>query len=113
MLMSRAAGNETLARQLTLLRNQAALFWGQSLDRASLEESLSCSAIGSPATVKASVESFVERTGADELIIASQIYDQAAQLRSFEMLAQLFRQRAPAGPVGMGAGVESQAATEV
>jgi len=40
MLMSRAAGNETLARQLTLLRNQAALFWGQSLDRASLEESL-------------------------------------------------------------------------
>jgi len=28
--LDRAAGNETLAKQLTLLRNQAVLFWGQS-----------------------------------------------------------------------------------
>jgi DNA-binding GntR family transcriptional regulator len=29
-LLDRAAGNGTLAKQLTLLRNQAVLFWGQS-----------------------------------------------------------------------------------
>jgi DNA-binding GntR family transcriptional regulator len=29
-LIDRAAANETLAKQLTLLRNQAVLFWGQS-----------------------------------------------------------------------------------
>jgi DNA-binding GntR family transcriptional regulator len=28
--LDRAAANETLAKQLTLLRNQAVLFWGQS-----------------------------------------------------------------------------------
>ena len=29
--LDRAAGNETLAQQLTVLRNQAVLFWGQSV----------------------------------------------------------------------------------
>jgi DNA-binding GntR family transcriptional regulator len=29
--IDRAAGNETLARQLSVLRNQAVLFWGQSV----------------------------------------------------------------------------------
>ncbi len=28
--LDRAAGNETLTQQLTVLRNQAVLFWGQS-----------------------------------------------------------------------------------
>ena len=36
--MYRAAGNETLARHLTLLRNQGVLFWGQSQERPSLAE---------------------------------------------------------------------------
>jgi len=36
--LDRAAANETLAQQLTLLRNQAVLFWGQSAaDRYALE----------------------------------------------------------------------------
>jgi luciferase family oxidoreductase group 1 len=54
--------------------------------RAILRQVLSCSAIGSPATVKAEVESFIERTGADELMITSQIYDHEARLRSYELL---------------------------
>ena len=33
------------------------------------------------------LEAFVERTGADELIVASQIYDHAARLRSYEITA--------------------------
>ena len=58
--------------------------------RAILDQVLSCSAIGSPATVKAAIESFVERTGADELMITSQIFDTQARLRSYEIVADCF-----------------------
>jgi luciferase family oxidoreductase group 1 len=58
--------------------------------RVSLEHLLSCSAIGSPLSVKAATEAFVERTGADELMITSQIFDHKARLRSFQILAEAF-----------------------
>ncbi len=58
--------------------------------QAMLEQFLSCSAIGSPARVEAEVEAFVARTGADELMITSQIYDHSARLRSYEILASCF-----------------------
>jgi luciferase family oxidoreductase group 1 len=61
--------------------------------QAMLDQLLSCSAIGSPATVKAAIEDFVARTGADELMITSQIFDHRARLRSFEIVAGLL----PAG----------------
>jgi luciferase family oxidoreductase group 1 len=57
------------------------------LQRVQLEAALSCSAIGSPASVKAAVESFVKRTGADELMVTSQIFDHEKRLRSYELLA--------------------------
>ena len=56
--------------------------------RESLQQVLSCSAIGSPATVKAATEAFVKRTGADELMVTSQIYDQGARLRSYRLLME-------------------------
>jgi len=56
--------------------------------RAILRQVLSCSAIGGRDTVKAAVESFVERTGADELMVTSQIYDHRARLRSYEILME-------------------------
>jgi alkanesulfonate monooxygenase SsuD/methylene tetrahydromethanopterin reductase-like flavin-dependent oxidoreductase (luciferase family) len=56
--------------------------------RAMLDEVLSCSAIGSPATVRQALHAFIERTGADELMITSQIFDHAARLRSYEITAQ-------------------------
>jgi luciferase family oxidoreductase group 1 len=49
------------------------------------------SMIGSPETVRAQLEAFVERTGADELIVVTHVYDHAARLRSYEMLANLWR----------------------
>jgi len=55
--------------------------------RAGIESALSCSAIGTRETVKSDIEAFVERTGADELMVTSQIYDHAARLRSYEILA--------------------------
>jgi len=54
-----------------------------------LDEVLSCAAIGSPDTVKRSLQAFVEQTGADELMITSMIFDQAARLRSYEITAGL------------------------
>ena len=58
--------------------------------RAMLKAVLSCSAIGAPATVKAATEAFVARTGADELMVTSQIFDHRARLRSYECLAGAF-----------------------
>jgi luciferase family oxidoreductase group 1 len=54
-------------------------------DRRLLEEMLSCSAVGSPVTVHRGLEAFAARTGADELMVASQIYDHDARLRSYEL----------------------------
>jgi len=56
--------------------------------RAMLDQVLSCSAIGSPQTVRESIRSFVERTGADELMITSQIHDHGARLRSYQIVAE-------------------------
>jgi len=58
--------------------------------RASLDERLSSAAIGSPATVKAATDAFIARTGADELMVTAQIFDPAARLRSYEILAKLY-----------------------
>jgi luciferase family oxidoreductase group 1 len=58
-------------------------------EQAMLEQVLACSAIGAPATVRAGLEQFIERTGADELMITSQIFDHAARLRSYEITASV------------------------
>jgi len=58
-------------------------------ERALLDQVMACAAIGAPAEVRAALAAFIERTGADELIIASQIFDHAARLRSYEIVAQL------------------------
>lgn len=60
------------------------------MERAQLEQVLHCSAIGAPATVKASIDAFIERTGADELILASHIYDHRARVRAYEIVAEVY-----------------------
>jgi luciferase family oxidoreductase group 1 len=60
-------------------------------ERGMLEQVLSCSAIGSPATVATRMKAFIAATGADELMITSQIYDHAARLHSYELTAQIER----------------------
>jgi luciferase family oxidoreductase group 1 len=56
-------------------------------DRALLGHVLSAAVVGSPATVRDGLAAFAERTGADELMVTSQIYDHAARLRSYEIVA--------------------------
>ena len=58
-------------------------------ERALLDQILSCSAIGSRDIVKRKLEEFIEQTGADELMITSQIFDHAARLRSYEITADI------------------------
>jgi luciferase family oxidoreductase group 1 len=62
-------------------------------ERSMLESVLSCSAIGAPDTVAAQLKAFVERTGADELMITSQVFDHAARLRSYEITAEIMDKR--------------------
>ena len=56
--------------------------------RAMLDEVLSCSAVGSLATVREGLHAFVERTGADELMIVSQIFDHEARMESYGITAR-------------------------
>jgi len=45
--------------------------------------------VGSPEIVRHGLENFIEETSADELIVASAIYDHSARLRSYEILADV------------------------
>jgi luciferase family oxidoreductase group 1 len=60
-------------------------------EKSILQQTMSCSAIGSPATIRRSLEAFIARTGADELMITAMIFDHAARLRSYEITAALSR----------------------
>ncbi|CAL93813.1 LLM class flavin-dependent oxidoreductase [Azoarcus olearius] len=55
------------------------------------DESLSCSAVGSPHTVRQRLMEIVEDTGADELMLTAQIFDHGARLRSFELIARAWQ----------------------
>lgn len=55
--------------------------------RAGLAQRLRCSVIGGPDTVREGLRAFIARTGADELMVATQIWDHAERVHSFEVLA--------------------------
>ncbi len=57
--------------------------------RALLADVLSCTAVGSPQTVRGALAAFIERTKADELMITSQMFDHSARLRSYEIAAEV------------------------
>ena len=56
---------------------------------AGLRQALECSFVGGVATVAQGVRGFLERTGADELIVSGHIHDHRARLRSFELAAEV------------------------
>lgn len=57
-------------------------------ERAILEQVLSCASTGTHQMVESDLRDFIRRTGANELMLTSQIFDHAARLRSFEIAAQ-------------------------
>lgn len=61
-------------------------------EKAQVSNLLTYSFVGSKETVRAGLERFIEQTGVDEIIVASAIYDHAARLRSYEILADIMNQ---------------------
>jgi luciferase family oxidoreductase group 1 len=59
----------------------------QAFERAMLDDMLSYSVVGTGDDVAAGLDTIVARTGADELMIASQIFDHSARLQSYEITA--------------------------
>jgi luciferase family oxidoreductase group 1 len=58
-------------------------------EKAQAMRMLARSIVGSPRTVGAGIKALVAETGADELMIVSDVYDHAARLRSFELIADV------------------------
>ena len=67
-------------------------------EKAQVERMLVASAVGSPESVRRQLGALVQRTGADELIVAGAVHDHAARLRSYELLAALGGPVAASGP---------------
>ncbi len=62
-------------------------YWSP-MEKAQAKRMLARSIVGSPGTVRAGMEALVAETGADELIVVSDIYEHRARLRSFELIAE-------------------------
>ena len=60
--------------------------WSE-VEKIGLFQALSRAIVGSPATVRAKLEAFIAETAADEIMMTSQIFDHAARLRSYEIVA--------------------------
>src|SRR5687767_13735519 len=60
-------------------------------EKAGVQRMLAASAVGSPKSVRQQLASIVERTAADELIVAGAVHYHAARLRSYALLAELAR----------------------
>ena len=64
-------------------------YWSPA-EKARASAMLACSFVGSQARVREDLQAFREETGADELMVAGAIFDHAARLRSYELLADAF-----------------------
>ena len=71
----------------------AAESFRNSLSLAQHAERLGGSIIGGAATVEKKLERMLSETGADELMINAMIFDHAARLRSYEIVADVWREK--------------------
>lgn len=58
-------------------------------EKAQAMNMLSCSFVGSPGRVQDGLADFIAQTGADEVMVASAIYDHAKRVRSYEILSEV------------------------
>jgi len=63
----------------------------EAFDPSRLETAPTVSMVGSPQTIAAGLTTFVDRMRPDELIVVSHIYDHAARVRSYEIVAEVGR----------------------
>jgi len=57
-------------------------------EREFAQERFTSQAVGSPETVRAQLAGLLERTGADELMLTTMVYDISDRIRSFELVAE-------------------------
>jgi luciferase family oxidoreductase group 1 len=65
-------------------------YWTPS-EKAQAMNMLSRSFVGSAKTVREGLEGFIAETGADEVMVASAIYDHSKRLRSYEILSEVHK----------------------
>ncbi|HSI76227.1 MAG TPA: LLM class flavin-dependent oxidoreductase [Lunatimonas sp.] len=58
-------------------------------EAAAIQQMMAYTFIGSPATVKRQLEKFLEKSGVDELMVTTNIYNQKDRLRSYELLSEM------------------------
>jgi luciferase family oxidoreductase group 1 len=58
-------------------------------EKAGVDHSFAYAVVGSPETVGSGLERFVAKTRADEVMVTAQIYDHAARVRSYEIVADV------------------------
>lgn len=71
-------------------------YWSPA-EKAMVERSLAVSFVGSADTIEGGLAAFIDSLRPDELMITAHIYDQAARLRSIELIAQVRDNLAKAG----------------
>ena len=69
-------------------------YW-TTVEKIQASRMLACSFVGSPATVAPQLQAFIDRTGADELMVAAAIFDPKARMHSYELLAEIRKQLRP------------------
>jgi luciferase family oxidoreductase group 1 len=62
-------------------------YWSPT-EKARASHMLTYAVVGSPETVRRGLQTFIELTAADEVMIAGQVFDHAARLRSVEIVAE-------------------------
>jgi luciferase family oxidoreductase group 1 len=62
-------------------------FWSPA-EKAQASSMLACAFHGTPATIRGKLAPLIEATGADELMVVAAIWDHAARVRSYELLAE-------------------------
>ncbi|MES2775776.1 MAG: LLM class flavin-dependent oxidoreductase [Bacteroidota bacterium] len=65
--------------------------WNEA-EAAAVKQMLAYSFIGSPATLKTQVATFIEKTQVDEIMVTSHIYDHDARVHSYRLFADLMQQ---------------------
>ncbi|HET7186553.1 MAG TPA: LLM class flavin-dependent oxidoreductase [Gemmatimonadaceae bacterium] len=58
-------------------------------ERSSVERTLRHAIVGGPDTVRRGLDAFITQTSADELMVTTHVYDHAARVRSYEIVAEL------------------------
>lgn len=69
-------------------------------EKAMVQSRLAGSIIGDAGKVKEELEAFVERTAADEIMVNAIIFDHTARLRSYEIVADVWKSAASTSAVG-------------